>query len=80
MSSTVAVTAYCLWALESQKAAHGDIWFQLSIVPFTLAMLRYAFLLDQGHGSSPEDVVLSDRSLQALGLLWLAIFGTGVYG
>jgi decaprenyl-phosphate phosphoribosyltransferase len=80
MSSTVSVTAYCLWAFESEKAIESGIWFQLSIVPFALAILRYALLIDQGHGGSPEDVVLSDRSLQVLGLLWLLTFGIGVYG
>jgi decaprenyl-phosphate phosphoribosyltransferase len=79
MSSTVAVTAYCLWAFESQKAIAGGIWFQLSIVPFALAILRYAFLLDQGLGGSPEDVVLGDRPLQILALVWVVIFGVGVY-
>jgi decaprenyl-phosphate phosphoribosyltransferase len=79
MSSTVAVTAYCLWAFENQRADRASIWFQLSIVPFALAVLRYAYLLDQGHGGSPEDVVLTDRSLQVLGLLWILIFGIGVY-
>jgi decaprenyl-phosphate phosphoribosyltransferase len=76
----VAVTAYCLWAFESQKAINGGIWFQLSIVPFALAILRYAFLLDQGHGGAPEDVVLGDRSLQVLALAWVVIFSVGVYG
>jgi decaprenyl-phosphate phosphoribosyltransferase len=80
MSSTVSVTAYCLWAFESEKAVESGIWFQLSIVPFALAILRYALLLDQGQGGSPEDVVLSDRPLQILGLVWLLIFAIGVYG
>ncbi|HEY2301715.1 MAG TPA: decaprenyl-phosphate phosphoribosyltransferase [Acidimicrobiales bacterium] len=80
MSSTVTVTAYCLWAFESEKAVKGGIWFQLSIVPFTLALLRYAFLLDQGQGGSPEDVVLGDRSLQVLAVLWMLIIGVGIYG
>ncbi len=80
MSSTVAVTAYCLWAFESQKAAHSGIWFQLSIVPFALAILRYALLLDQGQGGSPEDVIIGDRTLQLLGVIWVVIFALGVYG
>ncbi len=80
MSSTVAVTAYCLWAFESENASSGGIWLQLSIVPFTLAILRYAFLLDQGLGGSPEDAVLGDRSLLLLGLVWVVIVGIGIYG
>jgi decaprenyl-phosphate phosphoribosyltransferase len=80
MSSTVAVTAYCLWAFENEKAGNGGIWFQVSIVPFALAILRYALLLDQGHGGAPEDVVLADRCLQVLGLVWVLTFSLGIYG
>ncbi|MDP9075143.1 MAG: decaprenyl-phosphate phosphoribosyltransferase [Actinomycetota bacterium] len=82
MSMTVTVTAYCLWAFENVKAhEHGSaIWFQLSIVPFTLAMLRYGLDIDQGRGGEPEDLVLTDRLLQILGLAWIAVFALGVYG
>jgi decaprenyl-phosphate phosphoribosyltransferase len=79
-ASTVTMTAYCLWAFENQKAAHEGIWFQLSIVPFVLAMFRYGFLLDQGHGGQPEDVVLGDRVLQVLVIIWVGVFALGVYG
>ena len=44
-----------------------------------LAILRYALRLDQGDGGAPEDVVLGDRTLQVLGLLWAVVFGIGVY-
>jgi decaprenyl-phosphate phosphoribosyltransferase len=83
ISATVTITAYCLWAFENARAvlhSHTGIWFQLSIVPFTLAMLRYGLLIDQGHGGQPEDVVLGDRVLQVLALLWAALFALGIYG
>lgn len=84
LSATVTITAYCLWAFENIKAVtrsqgHAAFSFQLSIVPFTLALLRYALLIDQGHGGAPEDVVLSDRLLLGLGLVWAVLFGLGVY-
>jgi decaprenyl-phosphate phosphoribosyltransferase len=44
-----------------------------------LALLRYALRLDQGEGGAPEDVVLGDRALQVLGLVWVVTFGLGVY-
>ena len=34
-------------------------WYQLSILPFVMAVLRYALVLDQGKGSAPEEIVLS---------------------
>jgi decaprenyl-phosphate phosphoribosyltransferase len=83
MSTTVTITAYCLWAFENVKAhelQHAPIWFQLSIVPFTLAMLRYGLLVDQGQGGAPEDVVLGDRLLQLLAVVWAVLFAIGVYG
>jgi decaprenyl-phosphate phosphoribosyltransferase len=79
-ASTVTIAGYCQWAFENQKAVHHGIWFQLSIVPFVLAMLRYGFLLDQGQGGQPEDVVLGDRTLQILGMIWLIVFALGIYG
>ncbi|MDQ6798083.1 MAG: decaprenyl-phosphate phosphoribosyltransferase [Actinomycetota bacterium] len=79
VSSTVAIAAYCLWAFEKADPAVNPIWFQLSIVPFVLAILRYALLLDTGSGGTPEEIVLQDQALQALGLLWVLMFAVGVY-
>jgi decaprenyl-phosphate phosphoribosyltransferase len=36
-------------------------------------------VLDQGRGSAPEDVITSDRVLQLTGVVWLVVFGLGVY-
>ena len=79
VSSSVAIAAYCLWAFEKADVAAAPVWFQLSIVPFVLAILRYALLLDSGAGGAPEEIVLSDRALQVLGTLWLVAFAIGVY-
>jgi decaprenyl-phosphate phosphoribosyltransferase len=79
VSSGVAITAYCLWAFEKAKVAHDPLLFQLSIIPFVMALLRYALVLDAGRGGAPEDVVLGDRPLQVLGLIWVALFAAGVY-
>jgi len=79
VASGVAVTAYCLWAFEESGFHSGVPWYELSIVPFTLSVLRYALLLDNGHGTAPEEIVLSDRTLQVLAVAWVAIFGCGVY-
>ncbi|MCU1353056.1 MAG: decaprenyl-phosphate phosphoribosyltransferase [Acidimicrobiales bacterium] len=80
VSSAVVLVGYCLWAFE--KAALTDPrvpWFQLSIVPFAMAILRYALLVDAGKGGAPEEVVLRDRALQVMGLAWAALFALGVY-
>ncbi|HET6793999.1 MAG TPA: decaprenyl-phosphate phosphoribosyltransferase [Acidimicrobiales bacterium] len=81
VSSSVAIAGYCLWAFEKAKpAGHAGFWFELSIAPFVLAMLRYALVIDAGEGGAPEDVVLGDRVIQALGAAWLTCFALGVYG
>jgi decaprenyl-phosphate phosphoribosyltransferase len=72
--------AYCLWAFEKAAASDHGPWFQLSIVPMVTALLRYTLLLEAGQGSAPEDVFLSDRTLQVLGVVWLAMFAIGVHG
>ncbi len=82
VSVAVAITAYCLWAFERQHASgyHGGaIWYELSIAPFVLALLRYVFMVDTGHGGQPEEVVLSDRALQLTGAVWIVLFALGVY-
>lgn len=79
LSSAVALAAYCLWAFEQAEVARSPVWFQLSIIPFVLGTLRYALLLDTGLGAAPEEIVLRDRTLQVLGLLWMAAFTIGVH-
>jgi decaprenyl-phosphate phosphoribosyltransferase len=81
MSAGIAITAYCLWAFEKAAVApRGDIFFELTIVPFVLAILRYALLLEGGAGGAPEDLVLRDRTILLLGAVWAALFAAGVYG
>ncbi|MEX2100545.1 MAG: decaprenyl-phosphate phosphoribosyltransferase [Acidimicrobiia bacterium] len=80
VASGVMLTAYCLWAFENASATGDTTWFRLSIVPFVLAVLRYALVIEQGGGGAPEEVVLSDRVLQVLGLIWVVTFALGVNG
>ncbi len=78
MASAVTLLGYCLWAFEQSRLEGPIPWFELSIVPFAMGILRYALLLEEGHGGAPEEIVLSDRPLQVLGLIWLVIWGAGV--
>lgn len=79
ISAAVTVTAYCLWAFANADG-RGDaaIWFELSIIPFVVAILRYALISDHGDASAPEDVLLSDRTVLIFGLLWAVCFGIGI--
>ncbi|HEY5075974.1 MAG TPA: decaprenyl-phosphate phosphoribosyltransferase, partial [Acidimicrobiia bacterium] len=80
VSSSVAILAYCLWAFEKSAAVGNPVWFELSIVPFVLGILRYALLLEQGRGGAPEDLVLADRVLLLMGALWALFFALAVHG
>ena len=75
-----ALITYCLWAFSSADL-HGsnNVLFQLSIVPFAIAILRYALLLDQGKGAEPENLVLSDRALLIAGAAWILVYGFAIY-
>lgn len=83
VASAVVLIGYCLWAFESARNSvttdASTIYFQLSIVPFAVAILRYALLIDQGAGGEPETLVLRDRPLQVVGIIWAIIYGYGVY-
>ncbi|MDB5114424.1 MAG: decaprenyl-phosphate phosphoribosyltransferase [Chloroflexi bacterium] len=79
MASAIAVTGYCLWAFERNAGLLGVPWFELSIVPFVLAILRYALVLEAGSTAGPEEIVLGERSLQLMGLACVVLVGLGIY-
>ncbi len=82
LAGAVTMTAYCLWAFDRASALHSGrdpIWFQLSIVPFTVALLHVIRLLDLGQGAKPEDLALRDHRLQIYGVVWVGLFIAGVY-
>jgi decaprenyl-phosphate phosphoribosyltransferase len=80
VASSVTVLAYCLWAFEKSSTVGNPVWFELSIVPFVLGILRYALLLEQGRGGAPEELVLADRVLLAMGAAWALSFALAVHG
>lgn len=85
VSIAALVMSYCLWAVERANEdptggwTGASPWAQLSIVPFLIAVLRYALLVDQGKGSAPEDVILHDRQMQLMGVAWAIILVIGTY-
>ncbi len=80
LAAGVAVLGYCLWALEEGGVPHTSVlpWRQLSMVAFVLAVLRYAVFADRGTAGEPEDVVLRDRALALIGLMWVAMYALAV--
>jgi decaprenyl-phosphate phosphoribosyltransferase len=79
VSAGVMMTSYCLWAFENAAHTGDTTWFRLSIVPLVIGVMRYALVIEQGGGGAPEEVVLSDRVLQLVGVLWAIAFLLGVH-
>ncbi len=78
VAAGVLVAAYCLWAFEVSAASGGSTpWLAFSVAPFVVAVLRYTLAIDRGAAGAPEDIVLRDRGLQIIGLVWLVVFGVG---
>lgn len=79
LSATVLVLCYALWAYQRGEGTDTAIWLQISIVPFTIAVLRYAVDVDAAQAGEPEDIALGDRVLQVLAVLWVLTVVIGVY-
>lgn len=81
ISIALVIMSYSLWAFElPAPQPMGVSWSAISIAPFTLALLRYAMKVDQGKAGEPEDVVLTDRPLQVLAVLWAIPVAVAVFG
>jgi 4-hydroxybenzoate polyprenyltransferase and related prenyltransferases len=78
MSAGVLVTTYALWAFTIDQTTSNE-WSVVSIVPFVMALLRYSVDVDNGGAGEPEEIVLHDRMLMALGVIWAACLMGSVY-
>ncbi|MBY6367633.1 decaprenyl-phosphate phosphoribosyltransferase [Rhodococcoides corynebacterioides] len=78
LSATAVVICYGLWAFD-QDAKNDSTLFAISMVPFTVAILRYAVDVDGGEAGEPEEIALGDRVLQLLAIAWIGVVGVAVY-
>ncbi len=78
LSATILIATYSLWAFEISETT-SSIWPVISLVPFTIAVLRYAVDVDSGDGGEPEEIALGDRVLQVLGVMLVATLVAAVY-
>jgi decaprenyl-phosphate phosphoribosyltransferase len=80
MAAVMVLISYSLWAFENRgNGALGVPWTAISIAPFTLGLLQYALEVDAGTADEPEEVVLNDRVLQGLGVVWVAVISAAVF-
>jgi decaprenyl-phosphate phosphoribosyltransferase len=75
-AGALASIAYISWAFT--RPSHL-VWYGLSIIPFLLWLVRYASLAGAGAAQAPEELILRDRMLLALSLVWCLLFLGGVY-
>lgn len=81
LSATAVVMSYALWGFDmsSTAASTAAVWYQISMVPFTIAILRFAADVDRGDGGAPDELALTDRTLQTLAVLWILCIVMAVY-
>ncbi|GAB86358.1 decaprenyl-phosphate phosphoribosyltransferase [Gordonia rubripertincta] len=80
LSATAVVVFYGLWAFDKGAENHDtNVAYAISMVPFTVAILRYAVDVDGGAAGEPEEIALGDRILQLLAVAWLVCVGVAVY-
>ncbi len=80
VSAGMVLMSYALFAVErAREHRPSSVWILTSIVPFAVAFLRYALLVEQGKGSAPEEVILGDRQLAVIGVIWAVLVGVSVY-
>jgi decaprenyl-phosphate phosphoribosyltransferase len=77
-SAATVIMTYGLWAFEIRQD-HSSVWAAVSMVPFVIAVLRYAVDVDSGNAGEPEEIALRDRVLQVLGLSWVATLALSIY-
>jgi decaprenyl-phosphate phosphoribosyltransferase len=78
LSATVLIMTYGLWAFEIRTES-SSVWSVISMVPFVVAVLRYAVDVDGGNAGEPEEIALADRVLQVLAVCWVATLLLAVY-
>jgi len=77
LSATATVVCYGLWAFERDGA--NASWYAVTMIPFTIAILRYAVDVDSGLAGEPEEIALKDRVLQLLAVAWIGTIGAAVF-
>jgi decaprenyl-phosphate phosphoribosyltransferase len=84
LSAAVVVTAYCLWAIDTSSTGlssirHDVIPIRLTMVPVVLAVLFIVRGAESPEGESPEDLLLKNRSVQILAIIWAGLVFGGTY-
>ena len=85
LCATVVVTGYCLWAFDTSKTGLSSTYndfvpIRLTVVPVVFAVLFILRSADAGDGAAPEELLLHNRIVQVLAVLWVVLLVWAVYG
>ena len=76
ISVAVCVTSYSFWAF---RQTINPFWFQISVIPFVMALFQYRWISERDGIEAPEDAILSDLPLLILALLCVISLSIGIY-
>ena len=84
LSATAVVTGYCLWAFDTSATGlssihHNIVPIRLSVIPVVIATLFIMRSAEAGDGAAPEELMLRNRTIQVLAVLWAVLLMLGVY-
>ncbi|MGV9825150.1 MULTISPECIES: decaprenyl-phosphate phosphoribosyltransferase [unclassified Gordonia (in: high G+C Gram-positive bacteria)] len=79
LAATAVVAFYGLWAFDKNSGHDTNVFYAISMVPFTIAILRYAVVVDGGSAGEPEEIAFSDRVLEVLAVAWIVCVAVAVY-
>jgi decaprenyl-phosphate phosphoribosyltransferase len=77
VSVTISISSYYFWAFD-QIANH--IWFQVSVIPFTLIFFKFLHISEKAIAEFPERVLFEEKTFLALGLINTLILMKAIYG
>lgn len=84
MCATIVVAGYCLWAFDASStglSANHDATLpvRLSVIPVVFAMLFIMRSAEAGQGGAPEELLLHNRTVQVLLVVWAVLMVFSVY-
>ena len=76
ISVAVCVTSYCFWAF---RQSINPFWFQMSVIPFVMALFQYRWISERDGIEAPEDAMLRDAHFLILALICVISLSIGIY-
>jgi len=79
-AATLTIITYALWANDVYLVRDEGSWALWSLLPFLIGLLRYSYDVDRGRAEAPEELLLHDRLLQLIGVVWVLMLAVGAGG